>query len=502
MIGENRMTAGENQELNESADDKVTDSKGLYETAGDNAVDNSESYETVSWILDNADTGFFIITAPYNMQKDLAERYKTSRVEIFDYAQQTSPFSYPELSAWADSCQDSDFLFVLNMQLALRDENDMLSFNLSRDMLSKKNKAWFFFMTKDLDYRLSTFAFDIYSFVRLKAHFLPEKGEGFGDSRMIDIEVPINYARAKEALERYRDLEAQLVALVLEGSSTASDNQLISAAASLSNIAELYSNCADFENALRLFEIVRGLRERLKGMWHPDTADTYNDIAYVYYTQGNNAEALKWFEKAMAIQEKVLGIENASTAGTYSEIGMTYSQIGDYAKALEWLEKALAIQEKAMGRENYDTAVTYYRIAGVYFNQGDFFKALAWNEKSLAIFKKVRGEGSIDTVKSYNFHGVIYSVQGEMTKATDMYDMALKVSKKVLGREHPTTAVVNCNIALSYEKLGNVAKALEMYDKEYAVCVRTLDSNHPNTVRIRRDLERLRNRHDHNAVSG
>jgi len=46
-------------------------------------ADNRESYETVSWILDNADTGFFIVTAPHNMQRNLAELYKTSKVEIY-----------------------------------------------------------------------------------------------------------------------------------------------------------------------------------------------------------------------------------------------------------------------------------------------------------------------------------------------------------------------------------------------------------------------------------
>jgi|GEM_PF-4408398 len=44
---------------------------------------NQEAYETVSWIMDNADMGFFIVTAPHNMQRELAERYKTRRVAIF-----------------------------------------------------------------------------------------------------------------------------------------------------------------------------------------------------------------------------------------------------------------------------------------------------------------------------------------------------------------------------------------------------------------------------------
>ena len=75
-------------------------------------ANNQEAYETVSWILDNADMGFFIVTAPHNMQRELAELYKTSRVEVFDYAKKASSYSYSELSAWVESYQmPISFLF-------------------------------------------------------------------------------------------------------------------------------------------------------------------------------------------------------------------------------------------------------------------------------------------------------------------------------------------------------------------------------------------------------
>ena len=325
------------------------------------AADNQESYETISWILDNADMGFFIVTAPHRMQREIAERYETSKVEIYDYAQNASSFSYPELSAWADSRMDADFLFVLNMQVAIRDENDMLSFNLSRDMLSKKHKAWLFFMTKDLENRLSTFAFDIYSYVRLKAHFLPEKEDELGRQEFMtyDIDDHVNIEKAREALERYRDLEEELTSLPLD---TTPREQLLSAAITLSNIAKLYRNCADYANALRLLEITRDIRETHLGTWHPDTASIYNDIAIVYNDQGDYGKALEWNDKALAIREKTLGKEHPDTANTYNNIAFTYYKQGDYGRALELLVKALAIMKKTLGEEHPSTLNTKHGI--------------------------------------------------------------------------------------------------------------------------------------------
>ncbi|MCL1982512.1 MAG: hypothetical protein FWG53_05380 [Clostridiales bacterium] len=134
-------------------------------------TNNQEAYETIDWILDNADMGFFIVTAPAHMQRKIAELYKIPKISVYDFLRKPEPYSCSDLGFWAESRKDAGAFFVLNMQEALRDESDMLSFNMSRDVLAKKKKIWLFFMTKDLERRLSTFAYDFYSFVRLKAHF-------------------------------------------------------------------------------------------------------------------------------------------------------------------------------------------------------------------------------------------------------------------------------------------------------------------------------------------
>jgi tetratricopeptide (TPR) repeat protein len=443
-------------------------------------VDNSEAYETVSWILENADTGFFIITAPHNMQRELASLYKTTKVAIFDYAQNPAPYSFSEISAWAESCREADFYFILNMQLALKNESEMLSFNMSRDMLAKMHKAWFFFMTKETDNRLAAFAFDVYSYVRLKAHFTQEIAEGPLNDQIISyFDKPVNLYEAKEALARYKDLEKQLLALPLDDTA---DNQLLAAAITLSNIADLYFNCAQYEDAHKLLGTVRKIREKILGSVHPDTAAAYNDMALVCDSQGDYDKALELFGNALAIYEKVLAKEHPDTAATYNNIAGVYLHQGDYVKALEWYGKALAIREKVLGKEHPDTATTYNNIAFVYHNQGEYTKALDWFEKALAIYEKVLGKEHSSTGTTYNNMALIYLRQGDYAKALEWFEKALAIYEEVQGREHPNTADIYSNIALVYSSQGDYGKALEWYEKAIAIREKVLGKEHPYTV--------------------
>ena len=449
-------------------------------------IDNSEAYHTIRWILDNADMGFFIVTAPHQMQRKIADLYDAPRVAVYDYSRISGIYSYYDISVWVESHKDKDVFFILNMQNAFTnekgiDEEIMLAFNMSRDLLAQKQKIWLFFMTKELEYYLSTFAHDIYAYVRLKAHFIAEEESSFEGQRILEFDERHNFRQIKEALTRYKELEESYMSLPQEGTP---DEQLLSAAISLSNIATLYKDYAEYDNALRLLEKINETRERILGKGHPDTAATYNNIAGVYFRQGDYSKALEWYQKALAICEKSLGKEHTNTAANYNNIAFIYSHQGDYSKSLEWYQKALAICEKVLGKEHPDTATTYNNIALVYSRQGDYSKALEWYEKALVIREKVLGKEHPSTATTYNNIALVYNNQGDYAKSLEWYQKAKAIYERVLGKEHPSTAATYNNIAIVYDNQGDYSKALEWYQKALDTYERVLGKEHPDTAAI------------------
>ena len=88
---------------------------------------NEKAHERLRWILDNADAGFFIVTAPHRQQHQIADLYKSPQIACYDYSPGGEKYSYYALSDWADTHRDADILFVLNTQIALQQEKDRKS---------------------------------------------------------------------------------------------------------------------------------------------------------------------------------------------------------------------------------------------------------------------------------------------------------------------------------------------------------------------------------------
>jgi tetratricopeptide (TPR) repeat protein len=448
-------------------------------------VDNSEAHSIVRWILDNADTGMFIITAPHQQQRKLADFYKSSRIAEYDYASHGEAYSYNALSEWVNTQQDADVLFILNMQVALRENKNLADFNMSRDMLARKEKSWVFFMTKDLQYRLSTFAHDIYSYVRMKAHFQAE--EESDSEELQDFHDRQNVQKIKAMLEQYKAMEAQLMSLSLHDTP---DNQLLSAAVTLTNIAELYRDCAEYGRSFELCKKTLQIREKVLGKENPDTATAYNNLAEICQKQGDYTQALELYKEALIIKEKVLGKEHPSTAITYNNIASVYDEQGEYTQALQLYKKALIIEEKALGKEHLDTATTYNNSAIVYRKQGDYTNALEWHRKALDVSEKLLGRDHPSTAISYNNIALVYRKQGDYTEALEWHRKALDVREKLLGRDHPDTANSYNNIAVVHGEQGDYTKALEWYIKSYKVVLRILGREHPYANLVRGNMEK------------
>ena len=301
-------------------------------------ADDHEANETIRWILDNADMGFFIVTASPTKQREIANLYKTSRVVIYDYMDEERPYSYYRLSAWAESNTEAEVFFVLNMQLVLQNENDMTSFNMSRDMLANEHKIWFFFMNRDTDNRLSKFAYDIYSYVRQKARFLEEGSIETRLPELVSDDELYDRRKIKDALARYKELEEQYMALSLDDTPK---NQLLSAAVSLSNISRLCKNNAEYDNALKLLERIKEIRERVLGTEHQDTASTYNNIAYIHEKQANYIVALEWYLKSYMTILIKLGESHPNTVKIKKNMEATYAEAGFQQPFEDWLVNSM-----------------------------------------------------------------------------------------------------------------------------------------------------------------
>jgi len=235
------------------------------------SVTNSEPYASMRWVFENARDGFYLFTATPPMQRRVADYFGGYGIAVYDYGKDNAPYSFAVLAKWAQK-QRARICFVINMQIALREGNDMINLNLSRDLLTKIDTIWVFGMTPDTESRLVKTAGDFYSFFRFHMSFEDEGIESEKIPEPIADSITYgkyydSYEEASEQMERYADMCEELLALPLDSE----PERLLSAAVTLGNIADLHYNYGNYDFAMKLFMQIKQIRENVLGIEHPDT---------------------------------------------------------------------------------------------------------------------------------------------------------------------------------------------------------------------------------------
>jgi len=468
---------------------------------------NNEAFQSLNWIIETAQRGFFFILASHKMQERIADAYNAENIVKLNYSdrnqynewrvfdeENTEHYKYRVIDKFVYDNSDKQIFFILNFQIPFPAVNDIYNLNMSRDMIADLNKVFIFFMTPELEFRLYQSAPDFHDYCNLKIKF---EDIGIEETKQELLKLDENIQTInqihdiRERLARYKEMETEYLSHFKETTKgivlvkkDLSDSQLVAIAGTLDNIAELYHKIGDYQNALSIYKKTLLLREEILGLEHRDTAKSFHNIGSVYYGMGDYNKALEYFNKTLEIREKVLGLEHSDTAHSYNEIGGVYYYTCDYNKALEYFNKALEIRKKVLGLEHPDMTESYHNIGSVYGETGDYNKALEYLNKALEIRKKVLGLEHPNTATSYNNIGTVYNKTGDYNKALEYYNKALEIRKKVLGLEHSDTAQSYNNIGFAYDDMGDYNKALEYYNKALGIYEKVLGKDHPRTKNV------------------
>jgi tetratricopeptide (TPR) repeat protein len=272
-------------------------------------------------------------------------------------------------------------------------------------------------------------------------------------------------------------------------------------------LAEVES-AGKFEEAAKLAEELLGLRERLQGAAHWQTADARRQMealrriaslpeaaqqelvaagklhaeALALEKKKCYAEAEVPLRKALAIHRKHLGEEHSRTALSLSYLGEDMYFLGRYADAAAFQRQALAIRRKVLGEQHPDTAWSLHYLAGNLGLLNKFTEAEALDREALTIRRAVLGEEHADTADSLNQLALILYDQGKYPAAEPFIKQALAVRRKVLGEENADTAAALSNLAAVLSQQGKAADAAPLNRQALAIRRKLLGEQHEDTA--------------------
>jgi tetratricopeptide (TPR) repeat protein len=262
--------------------------------------------------------------------------------------------------------------------------------------------------------------------------------------------------------------------------------------ARLLHYASFFDDHARYAEAELLYKRALGIRERVLGGEHPDTALLLNDLALIYYYQGWYVEAEPLYKRALGIRERALGMEHPDMAESLNNLALLYDSQGRYGEAELLYERALGIWERALGAEHPSTALSLNNLAVFYREQGRNAEAGPLYERALGIWERALGVEHPLTATSLNNLAEFYELQGQYADAELLYERALGIWERALGTKHPSTALSLNNLGLLYTSQGRYAEAKPLLERALTIFQKALGDEHPNTKTVAENLETLR----------
>ncbi len=441
---------------------------------------NIENLEDICFICKHSSDGFYVFTTHTSrMQETVANALTELGIAIWDYAENNEPYSYYKLAAWADENKDKKVFGILNVQLALKSENDTRNFNLSRDMLARNQKIWLFGMTTDEEKNISMRARDFYSYVRQifafeeeqtgEMHELLNLESGFSDF------IPASDSKAM--LRNYASFIEREKKLGFDESKTREEN--LSDAKIFDNIAKLYANTFEYKKSTLWYMKALKVRESVLGVQHHETAISYRNVGEICYERGLYDRAADYFEKSLKIFENEVNHQVSRIVEIYIALAKSNQKKLNLLQAIEYGEKALVLCEQDFDNKNERLSDWYNVLGSVYHEMKNYKKALDYFFKAVYFTELSYGKTSIEASVVYNNFALLNINLGKYKDAHKLYQKSLEIAEKVYGIMHPYTATIYNNIRGLYFIQGDKQKALDYALRCYEILLCTVEDNHP-----------------------
>lgn len=236
----------------------------------------------------------------------------------------------------------------------------------------------------------------------------------------------------------------------------------------------LHSFAASYSNAESYYRLALKIRKHLPGRKSSrmvlEIAANHNDLARLYRDQYQHEEATRHFEEAIRIREEKLGPQDSITANSKRSLARLYLILGEYDKAEELYVSALKIHRYNQSKDNTATAArevanSSYGLAWLYHLEGRYDETQVLYEEALKMDSDQFGQESLFTAQCLNSLGALYRDRRDFKKAEDLMLQALTIRKKVL--EIPTPGdkqeLRHPDMAQSLNDLGGLYRSQKRY---------------------------------------
>ena len=143
-------------------------------------------------------------------------------------------------------------------------------------------------------------------------------------------------------------------------------------AAILGNIANLYTELGDYDQAFKMYQEVLGIETMHLGLSHPEVAVTLHNIGTIECSRGRYKEGASLFTQVAEMQKIRYGDQHLTVAITLACLADAHEKLGNTRSAIKSYEEALRIRTSALGKSHLDVGRLTHKLARLASDRGEY----------------------------------------------------------------------------------------------------------------------------------
>lgn len=215
-------------------------------------------------------------------------------------------------------------------------------------------------------------------------------------------------------------------------------------------------------------------------------AEFLTNLAYIYYDIGNYDNAYLFFQRALEIDERISGLDSITVSSDYYNLADVCYNMYRFSDSLLYLRKALAIRKKYFTSDDIEIIVLIKLLAGVYVKMNRPNRAEALYSWATDKFERNPKADILQLSTHYSDMASFFRERGylgDYDKAKNYYQKAEQGMKQIYGdKPHPEMAAFYDEYALLYDNMGKYSEALSLFQKALEIKQKTLKREHPDIV--------------------
>lgn len=265
----------------------------------------------------------------------------------------------------------------------------------------------------------------------------------------------------------------------------------------------------DIDLALEREQLVLEIRLKYLPLSHPLVAITHSTLAEIYSERAEYDEALTHYEEALRIKLKYLPNDHPSIAQIYCDIGLHSLYKGDsemntehYAVARTSYKKSMKASLEAIDfasstesslPTNYALLCFCINTCGVIYTRlNRFDDAIKCFDTLINILNQHLSVDHALHIAFFRNRGRIFTLHGDMQRGMEYYEYAIKFCDQINLKNSAEKAQIYLNVAEWYELSNQNDFALEYYQHALQLATRYLSAGHPLFLWCAKGIEKMK----------